>query len=212
MNNIFPNGKRSPDQAKFERLLAQEREDDIVCAFGFDFFDGIRWSAGCGAILSFIASYRLYGDLSLILKAEDHANPHAYDFGKSAVVRGLRVNPYMTAGMWSFFLMGWTKLFKWYSASVRVNTFYMASFEFEEMRDSAVKQDPEGAKLFDAYCAELTKPSATLFRDAQEKSAIVTPTFSDGVAVGLFGSLFDSWLPTRPTSDYVGFAAGRTYC
>jgi hypothetical protein len=203
--------RQPPGKALFERLLAEEREDDIICSFGYDFFNGIRWAAGCGSVLSFVASYRLFGDLKHLVSAADARNPHSYDRTKLTIIKGMRVHPYMTAGTVSFFLMGCTKLFKWYSASVRVNNFHLAEFDFMLARQS-FSEDPQAQKLFDEYCTELAKPESNLFRDSSNvrgRRAPRTPSFSDGVAVGLFGSLFDSWLPTGPTSAYIGFSAGR---
>jgi hypothetical protein len=200
-------------QRIFERLLAEEREDDIVCSFGYDFFDGVRWASGCGSVLSFVAAWRLSGDIKKRLKAADAQFPNAYDVHKPMLIRGLRICPMMTIGVVSFLVTGVSKVFKWYSSSIRVNNFLLAEYELSETRLS-LNDDPEARAIFDEYCKELAAPQGTLFRDtskswASQDQPPPAPSFSDGVAVGIYGSLFDSWLPTGPTSAYIGFTGGR---
>ena len=205
MSNGSPAGN-----ALFEQLLRQEQEDDVVCNFGYDYFNGVRWGAGAGCAFSFFASMRLSWDLQAAMRIMDARHPPSvYDRSVNIVSRGFRSHPFITTGMVCFFVTGWTKLYKWYSASIRVNNFALASFDYSELRKS-MASDAEAVKLFDRYSAELDKPEATLLRIPKAvRDPPPVPTFGDGVAVGLYGSLFDAWLPTKPTRDYMGYAAGR---
>jgi hypothetical protein len=141
---------------------------------------------------------------------------------------GFRMQPLYASGVMACSLTGVAKLVKFYLASGRVNEFLLDDVEFEELQAWA-KQSPETAKVFTDFCNDslaslkpqnhsvdvATAASPTLSdrliakhgnakRELHMGDQLVRrrPNFRDGVAVGLFGSIMDCYLPTKPESMY----------
>lgn len=202
----------------FRDMMDEEQEDAVLCSFGYDYFEGVKYGAAYSSFISYTISARLFSDLRKALRQMDSRHPDGYDINHSIISRGFRHQSYITIGAVCCFVTGTIKFMKWYSASIRCNQFLLEEYDFEILRSTMAK-DPQASRMFESYCDELVKTESTLMRDvekrydAKDRKAAESelPRFRDGVAVALYGSLFDAWLPTKTPDNYLGLAAGRKF-
>lgn len=214
----------------------QHGEDATLIAFGPDYFRGAKYGSGLGSLISFCFAYSAYYALrkarvaSLIKDGTRVGNLPKMKF-LDTMRFGFTLQPFFATGVMACTTTGFAKLLKFYLASGRVNEFLFDDFEFGELSAWA-KHSPDAAKLFQDYCkdslesapginspddvgavgltAKLIAKHGEAKRDLSYGDQAVKrhPTFGDGVAVGLFGSIIDCHLPVRPVHDYFDWKFG----
>lgn len=147
---------------------------------------------------------------------------------------GFRMQPLYSTGVMACTATGMAKLLKFYLASGRVNEFLLDDFEFGELRSWAA-ESPDTSKAFNDFCLDSLesslKPSVAVATSVNSSLTLTDklivqhgnakrqagfgdqairrrPTFGDGVAVGLLGSIMDCYLPTKPQSMYFDWRFG----
>jgi hypothetical protein len=220
------------------RELQQQSDDATICNFGPDFFNGARYGSGFGSLTSFIFAWSSFYAIrkaqtaSLVNGGARPGKLPKMSF-VSIMKFGFRLQPFFATGVIACTTTGIAKLVKFYFASARVNEFLFDDIEFEGLRHWA-DQSEETSKAFEAFCKDSIEsaPTSTITSAKQIASMNLTdkliakhgeakrdleygdhilkrrPTFGDGVAVGLFGSIMDCYLPTLPENCYFDWRFG----
>ncbi|CBZ25964.1 conserved hypothetical protein [Leishmania mexicana MHOM/GT/2001/U1103] len=239
--------------AAMKQYLQQSMEDDVLCAFGPDYFYGARAGACVGSLFSATLCWYTFR-----LLKEDHReadflaglkqgqrNPH---FSTWTLLRGLRTQPMLTTGCIALAITSAMKCVKCYLANLRCREFFIDDVHFDmisklsetdsEARDfmATVSHNATGcgAGAHDAFptfredCSEgqptqSPAPRASASRstvnglfhthssrlDNKESTLIHrAPTYYDGVAVALLGSVLDCYLPQKPVQKYYNMRVG----
>ncbi|EPY34345.1 hypothetical protein STCU_01009 [Strigomonas culicis] len=206
-----------PSRADLINYELQKEDDEVVCAFGPDYFNGARWGSAWGGLGSLTCCLLAYRRLRKDQREVDYdmglrkgqANKH---FSRWVVLRGLRTQPMLATGCVGLAVTSTFKLIKFYLSSARCSEFWFDDMAFEQMA-------PKEAEELKAYYHSQTfvagrdpssKPAAPTTVAALMKQAEVarppqnreSPTFADGVAVGLLGSVLDCYVPQKPISRY----------
>eukprot|EP00796_Vickermania_ingenoplastis_P005021 gene5021-3616_t len=220
----------------FRQLREQEAEDDIVCRFGPAYFRGARFGAGCGVVTAASFSFFAYRFLKHDQATADRAagfpaGVRHPDFPRSVLLRGLRTQPMLTLGCLCLQVTCVLKAIKFSLAHRRCVEFDMDDVGFEllelmaeeskevpvmlqEMRHSlSVPKEKETNLLEDFRRAKLAGQRWSLLSATRSVKPTISsyqrhPTFMDGVAVGLAGSVFDCYLPQKPPSCYYNMLFG----
>ncbi|CUG87354.1 Hypothetical protein, putative [Bodo saltans] len=218
--------------------LQQQSDDAIICNFGPEFFNGARYGSGFGSLMSFLFSWSAFcairkARMSLIVNSGTRSGKLPSMSFIPTMKWGFRLQPFFTTGVIACFTTGCAKLVKFYLSSARVNEFLFDDLEFEGLQHWA-NQSEETSKAFDAFCKDsiASAPTSTMSSAKQIASMDLTdkliarhseakrdldygdhilkrrPTFGDGVAVGLFGSIMDCHLPTLPENRYFDWKFG----
>jgi hypothetical protein len=183
------------------------------CAFGPDFFDGVKWGAGLTFFPTVFMARRSHRRAR---KAMPDPKMSLWKFDPWAVTFTGACS--ITAVM---------KMIKFGAARGRVREFELdgelavmnaTDEELEAMaamkvvRDAAARGE-DLAEFVDGSSAEERAARSRRLggRDIGNARAkqLAMPTWWDGVAVGLFGSLVDAHTPHKPPSAYLGMRAGR---
>lgn len=229
----------SREELIVEQLRSRENEDAVLCAFGPDYFHGARDGAFFGIFVSILAARRIFRSVrdqqhmvdrqkGILLKLDRGW----FSSGWHVMSRGMRLQPFLTAGVAACCATATMKMLKYWSAAQRCNEFFVDDIEFLELKEMTAV-NPQMEKAFHNYCDEVlhspTTVAATLSTDVTHVSGSVAlllkraeqsgpsttagggkgeviyrrpPTYWDGVAVGLFGSMMDCYLPQKPVKTY----------
>ncbi|GET93187.1 hypothetical protein, conserved [Leishmania tarentolae] len=135
--------------AAMKQYLQQAMEDDIVCAFGPEYFHGARDGACAGSVFSAILcryTFRLLKEdqrevdfLAGLKKGQ--RNPH---FSAWTLLRGLRTQPMLTTGCIALATTSVMKCVKCYLANLRCREFFIDDVQFNMMSDLS-ETDSEAA-------------------------------------------------------------------
>lgn len=214
----------------------REEDDTIVCAFGPDFFRGARDGAAIGGAFSTACCYwsfrRLKKDQAGVnadagLK-RGQRHPHLSSW---TLLRGIRTQPMLTVGCIAMACTSVFKCIKFSLASRRCREFARDEEEFTTLLQAS-RTTPEAAAAFDKLCegalssttnASLPPPSSSA-GDAASSQAVMDallrsagtvdrvtrrpPSFMDGFAVGITGSIMDCYVPQKPLPKYYGMRLG----
>ncbi|KAG8345992.1 hypothetical protein ERJ75_000962700 [Trypanosoma vivax] len=209
----------------------QEYDDSILCAFGPDFFDGARKGAGFGGIFTAWLAWRSFVDLKNDHRECDALLPGQRIPNQWTIPRGFRSRPFFTLGCVSLGITTVMKAAKFYLANYRYQEFVADDVGFALLQSLYGSMSGSEPQFKDFLNEVLTKPShgsSALNKEAlvdeQRKSPrVVTdfllrnathvcerepPSFWDGVAVGLVGSIMDCYLPAKPIQTYYGMRCG----
>ncbi|EPY32291.1 hypothetical protein AGDE_08766 [Angomonas deanei] len=138
------------------------------------------------------------------------------NFSSWVVVRGLKTQPMLACGCLALALTTSFKIVKYCLASQRCYEFYLDDLAFNEMEEERMinpQLAKEIAKLTDEKTPLPQQQEGSLAGVvAQAKRmkplALRRPTYMDGVAVGLAGSILDCWVPQKPLHRYFNMCAG----
>ncbi|KAF5223086.1 hypothetical protein ECC02_003913 [Trypanosoma cruzi] len=208
----------------------QEQDDAVLCAFGRDYFDGARKGAACGGVFTAWLFRRTYVDLREDFKEHEANLPRHLRRGKWTISRGFRTRPFLTLGCISLALTTLMKSVKFTLANYRYQEFVADDIGFTLLEQMCANL-PEGNERFEKLLDEAltnstavsASPSDGVANSRMPKKKTVTsalmqessslrerkpPSFWDGVAVGLMGSVMDCYLPSRPVHTYYGMQCG----
>lgn len=221
-----------------ERFREAEAEDAIVCRFGPDYFRGARTGAFTGAWCAAFCSFFVHRHMKKDQLQADYEAGFAKgvrnpDFPRGVVRRGLRTQPMLALGCICLRITCVLKLCKTFLAHRRCREFDVDDLGFELLRDMA-HENSEIPELLSRMQQELTRSEETKKRgdiledlrhsqQSGERWGIERviqkqtsgplggqrpPSYMDGVAVGLAGSIFDCFLPQKPPSAYYNMTFG----
>ncbi|KPA80015.1 putative mitochondrial hypothetical protein [Leptomonas pyrrhocoris] len=261
--------QRMPDgiAAAFAEFFQKAEDDDVVCAFGPDYFRGASVGAFGGCLFTTSLCWYTFRLLKADQREVDflaglrrgQRNRH---FSAWTILRGLRTQPMLTVGCLALAATSTMKCVKCYLASRRCREFYHDDMEFA-MLQAQSDDDPKAAALLEAMkreavtvrtqisplavksaavselhkmppssssvvsspveveAASVSSPSAgasvqeLLKAHGAEKPNIYPsklihrcPTFADGVAVALLGSVMDCYLPQKSVQKYYNMHVG----
>lgn len=211
-------------------LHLREKDDAVLCAFGRDFFDGARKGAASGGLFTAWLTRRTFIDLRDDYKEYEADLPRHMRCSSWTISRGFRTRPFFTLGCMSLALTTLLKVAKFTLANRRYQEFVADDVGFELLQamcaDSHGEKDELNRLLDVELGASKTGPVSTPERDvktpndqaksltrrlvaeAADVSERRAPTFWDGVAVGLLGSVMDCYLPSKPVYCYYGMRCG----
>ncbi|RNF17909.1 uncharacterized protein Tco025E_04654 [Trypanosoma conorhini] len=208
----------------------QEQDDSVLCAFGRDFFDGARRGAACGAVCTAWLSRRMFVMLRDDFRDHEASLPQQLRHGKWTISLGFRTRPFLTLGCISLALTTLMKSAKFTLANYRYQEFVADDIGFT-LLEQMCADSPEGreelGRLLDEALTGLKAGAAspadgdgngrgphhktltcTLMQGASPLAERDPPSFWDGAAVGLLGSVMDCYLPSKPPRSYYGMRCG----
>lgn len=150
-----PSPRPSPAVAEF---LQRAAEDDIVCAFGPDFFFGARTGACAGCLFS----AALCGYTFHLLREDQREvdflaglkrGQRSPDFSSWTLLRGFRTQPMLTTGCVALATTCVMKAVKCYLANQRCCEFFVDDIDFEVLLDMS-KTDVGAATLLSSFTQE----------------------------------------------------------
>ncbi|ESL05919.1 hypothetical protein TRSC58_06416 [Trypanosoma rangeli SC58] len=211
-------------------LHLQEHDDSILCAFGPDFFDGARKGAACGAVFTAWLSRRTYVELRDDFRDHEASVLRHLRRGKWTISLGFRTRPFLTLGCVSLALTALMKSVKFTLANYRYQEFVTDDIGFtllEQMcadspevkeklgvfidgalADLKAGSVPPSGSNVNSYNLPYKNVTSALMQAASPLRERVPPSFWDGVAVGLLGSVMDCYLPSKPLQSYYGMRCG----
>ena len=186
-----------------------------TCAFGPEFFDGARWGAGLTFLPTVFAGRRSYRRAVRAMPKGPKASLWKFDPWACIFSGACGI----TASM---------KAIKFFAARGRVREFELdeeyavMNASDEELEAMATMKVIREARARGEDLSEFVDETTT----AEEKAAksrrlggrdignarakqLMMPTWWDGFAVGLYGSLVDANTPHKPPTAYLGMRAGR---
>ncbi|KAG5488519.1 hypothetical protein JIQ42_00126 [Leishmania sp. Namibia] len=144
--------------------LQQAAEDDIVCAFGPDYFHGARTGACVGCLFSaalcwyafrlLIEDQRQVDFLAGLKQGQRNAH-----FSSWTLLRGLHTQPMLTIGCVALASTSAMKCFKCYLANLRCREFFMDDVQFSILKDLS-ETDEEAAALLARLTHDVTGSNA----------------------------------------------------
>ncbi|EKF27704.1 hypothetical protein MOQ_008565 [Trypanosoma cruzi marinkellei] len=226
-------GEKEEEEEERKAAVAfylQEQDDAVLCAFGRDYFDGARRGAACGGVFTAWLSRRTYVDLRDDFKKYEADLPRHLRRGKWTISRGFRTRPFLTLGCISLVLTTLMKSVKFTLANHRYQEFLADDIGFT-LLEQMYANLPEGNERLEKFLDEALTNSRTASASStdgvsnsrmphtktvtstllQETSPLCErkpPSFWDGVAVGLMGSIMDCYLPSKPVYNYYGMRCG----
>lgn len=231
-----------------KEYLMKEKDDEVVLAFGRDYFHGARAGSGLGGLFTGAWAYIIYRRMKLdqhqanfeVGLKPGQPNPN---FSSWVIPRGLRTQPMLTVGCLSLAATTVFKGVKCYLAHRRCIEFLLDDVEFA-MLERMSRDDPVTRELFEKICAEgaaatshahqklpgqpgAPGPSATqvyksvelMMRDNPALTALNSgagalkrpPTYWDGAAVGILGTIMDCYMPMKPVNRYYNMSFGMSW-
>ncbi|SCU71613.1 uncharacterized protein TEOVI_000319400 [Trypanosoma equiperdum] len=213
-------------------LRLKEEDDALLCAFGPDYFNGARVGAGCGGVFTAFLAWWSFVDLKEDHKLCDSALPTHMRDRSWSIRRGFHSRPFFTVGCVALGITTLMKATKFCLANYRYQEFAADDIGFELLKSMYVSS-PEGHRQFEAFVKktignekvlELPSPSTNFatggkIRNNQNLTETLVsstssfcdrkpPSFWDGVAVGIMGSVMDCYLPCKPLYSYYGMRCG----
>ncbi|KEG14991.1 hypothetical protein DQ04_00231170 [Trypanosoma grayi] len=206
----------------------QEQDDAVLCAFGCDYFDGARKGAACGGLFTAWLARRTYVDLRDDYMEYAASIPRHMRDNSWTIIRGFRTRPFFTVGCISLVMTTLMKSVKFTLANYRYQEFVADDMDFE-LLEKELSSTPEGKSELERLFKEVSKTTTaaslrddaagtrgprgqtvtnTLMKEASQVCERSAPTFWDGVAVGLMGSIMDCYLPSKPVYNYYGMRCG----
>lgn len=225
-------------KAALERFREAEDEDAVVCRFGPEYFRGARAGAFCGAWGAALCSFFVYRHLKNDQLQADHEAGFAKgvrnpDFPRGIIRRGLRTQPMLALGCICLRITCVLKVSKTILAHRRCREFDLDDLGFELLHDMAqenvevpellvrmqqeIAQKEEEKKrgdiMEDLRTSQQSGQKWSIERVIQKQTSSPLggqrcPSYMDGVAVGLAGSIFDCYLPQKPPSAYYNMTFG----
>jgi hypothetical protein len=169
-------GVSSTPTTAFLEFLRQAEDDDVVCAFGPDYFRGASLGAFGGSILTGLLCRYTFR----ILKADQREvdflsglrrgqrNRH---FSSWTLLRGLRTQPMLTVGCMALGVTSTMKCVKCFLASRRCREFYADDVEFARLQSQS-GADPKASALLEAIEREAVTANATISPLALKSAAV----------------------------------------
>ncbi|KAG5463950.1 hypothetical protein LSCM1_00124 [Leishmania martiniquensis] len=141
--------------ASMNQYLQQAAEDDVVCAFGPDYFHGARAGACAGSLFSASLCWYTFRRLKEDQRQVDflaglkqgQCNSH---FSSWTLLRGLHTQPMLTTGCIALAVTSAMKCTKCYLANLRCREFFMDDVQFTMLQELS-ETDAEAA-AFLANC------------------------------------------------------------
>ncbi|KAH9582152.1 hypothetical protein LSM04_006330 [Trypanosoma melophagium] len=230
-------------------LYFQQKDDELLCAFGPDFFDGARKGAAGGGLFTAWLTRRSFIDIKEDYREFEVTLPQHMRNKCWTITRGFRTRPFFTLGCVSLALTTLMKSIKFCLANYRYQEFVMDDIGFELLQKmysntpggkedlnkllgeslkkqntpvTPIRNDITGnssrTTIADTSTTTATASNAlisrktTLTDSLMEEATILgeqkSPSFWDGVAVGLMGSVMDCYLPSKPIYSYYGMRCG----
>ncbi|ORC93088.1 uncharacterized protein TM35_000024140 [Trypanosoma theileri] len=221
----------------------QQKDDELLCAFGPDFFDGARKGAAGGGLFTAWLTRRTFIDIKEDYREYEVTLPQHMRDKCWTLTRGFRTRPFFTLGCVSLALTTLMKSIKFSLANYRYQEFVEDDIGFELLQ-KMYSNTPGGDEDFKKFLNESLKnqnsPVTSIINDVANTPSVVTtstsasgvlnskkttltdaliedatisreqkpPSFWDGVAVGLMGSVMDCYLPSKPIYSYYGMRCG----
>eukprot|EP00760_Papus_ankaliazontas_P020170 PhM_4_TR18216/c0_g1_i1/m.16696 len=167
----------------------QVGDDERRCFFGPSFFRGIKYGALLSGCCTLFAARRIH--TGLIRRAKATGNPDITPWTVDQWMMGLSIGLYCTVAV---------KFGKFVLARGRYNEFLFDEILSRQMEEEG-GHDEE---------AEAIRTMLEMRKNALEvgPKRELLPTFWDGFAVGVLGTLQDSYNPTKPPWFYLNMKAG----
>lgn len=209
---------RSEDAyAEFRR---RELEDGVILSFGRDYFFGVRCGAGWGALCTGWMSVMAWRMMKVDQRTADHSmgfgkgvrNPN---FPRSVLRRGFRTQPMLAVSCLCLRLTCCIKIVKTVISNWRCREFDEDDVGYELI--SNLSEEEQSRLLSSVSAKEQVQPPSDSTSKLDLSKFINScatgadsrkPTYMDGVAVGLAGSIFDCYLPQKPASRYLNACFG----
>ncbi|KPI86748.1 hypothetical protein ABL78_4165 [Leptomonas seymouri] len=182
-----PLRQQMPDIAAraFANFFQQAEDDNVVCAFGPDYFRGASAGAFGGFFLTASLGWYSFSRLKADQREVDflsglrrgQRNRH---FSSWTILRGLRTQPMLTVGCLALAATSAMKCMKWYLAGCRCREFYQDDLEYA-MLELQSRDDPKAAALMDAIA-----------REAAAERTPISPSAIKGAAVAELHKLSNS--------------------
>nr|CAJ2481613.1 unnamed protein product [Leishmania braziliensis] len=150
--------------AAMKQYLEQAAEDDIVCAFGPDYFHGARTGACASALFSATLCWYTFRLLKEDQRKVDffaglkqgQRNPH---FPPWTILRGLRTQPMLTTGCIALATTSALKCIKCYLANQRCREFLLDDIQFDMLNERS-ETDAAAAAFLASVSLDATGGSA----------------------------------------------------
>nr|CCC93707.1 conserved hypothetical protein [Trypanosoma congolense IL3000] len=222
----------SERQKLIAALHLKEQDDALLCAFGPDFFNGARVGAGCGGVFTAYLAWRSFVDLRKDHRLCDVSLPKHMHDNSWTIKRGFRSRPFFTVGCIALSITTVLKTAKFCLASYRYQEFVADDIGFELLKEMYAGSCEEQHEL-EVLTQALSNPNGIdktpsvanappvggngskgtaltelLVGRASSVCEREPPSFWDGVAVGVMGSVMDCYLPSKPLYSYYNMRCG----